>query len=131
LIHVKKTASGEVLASSSALFGAYLGGILDGELFGPEEDRRRVEGARIAEFDLSGSADGQTITRCARSSRKRREPRSAPRGSLHHPNHGDEHGKSLRDMAVCSTIFGDRRRRPEDQPRPMSPWLPLRGLSCS
>jgi GTA TIM-barrel-like domain len=47
--------------SLGALFGAYLGGILDRELVGPQEDRRLVEGARIAEFNLSGSAYGQTI----------------------------------------------------------------------
>ena len=47
--------------SLGALFGAYLGGILDRELLGPQEDRRPVEGARIAEFNLSGSAYGQTI----------------------------------------------------------------------
>jgi hypothetical protein len=47
--------------SLGALFGAYLGGILDRELFGPQEDRRPVEGARLAEFNLSGSAYGQTI----------------------------------------------------------------------
>ena len=47
--------------SLGALFGAYLGGILDRELLGPQEDRRPIEGARIAEFNLSGSAYGQPI----------------------------------------------------------------------
>lgn len=55
------TVAGGLGQSLGALFGAYLGGILDRELVGPQEDRRSVEGARIAEFNLSGSAYGQTI----------------------------------------------------------------------
>ena len=47
--------------SLGALFGAYVGGILDRELFGPQQDRRAVEGARLTELNLSGSAYGQTI----------------------------------------------------------------------
>jgi len=47
--------------SLGALFGAYVGGILDRELFGPQQDRRTVEGARLTELNLSGSAYGQTI----------------------------------------------------------------------
>ena len=47
--------------SLGALFGAYVGGILDRELFGPQQDRRTVEGARLTELNLSGSAYGQTM----------------------------------------------------------------------
>lgn len=47
--------------SLGALFGAYVGGILDRELFGPQQDRRTVEGTRLTELNLSGSAYGQTI----------------------------------------------------------------------
>ncbi len=47
--------------SLGALFGAYVGGILDRELFGPQEDRRPIEGTRLTELNLSGSAYGQTM----------------------------------------------------------------------
>jgi hypothetical protein len=47
--------------SLGALFGAYVGGILDRELFGPQQDRRTVEGTRLTELNLSGSAYGQTM----------------------------------------------------------------------
>jgi hypothetical protein len=47
--------------SLGALFGAYVGGILDRELFGPQEDRRPIDGARLTELNLSGSAYGQTM----------------------------------------------------------------------
>ncbi|MCC6201654.1 MAG: hypothetical protein IT494_01460, partial [Gammaproteobacteria bacterium] len=47
--------------SLGALFGAYVGGILDRELFGPQQDRRTIEGTRLTELNLSGSAYGQTM----------------------------------------------------------------------
>ena len=47
--------------SLGALFGAYVGGIVDQQLFGPQQDRKAVEGARVTDVSLSGSAYGQTI----------------------------------------------------------------------
>lgn len=47
--------------SLGALFGAYVGGIVDQQLFGPQQDRKAVEGARVTDVSLSGSAYGQSI----------------------------------------------------------------------
>ena len=47
--------------SLGALLGAYVGGIIDQELFGPQQDRKPVEGARVTDVNLSGSAYGQTV----------------------------------------------------------------------
>lgn len=47
--------------SLGALLGAYVGGIIDQELFGPDQDRKPVEGARVTDVNLSSSAYGQTV----------------------------------------------------------------------
>ena len=44
-----------------ALLGSYAGAIIDQELFGPQAARRKVEGARVSDIQLSGSAFGLGI----------------------------------------------------------------------
>lgn len=48
--------------AAGALFGSYIGALIEQDLFGPAaEPVRKIEGARVTDLQVSGSAYGQTI----------------------------------------------------------------------